>query len=71
VSQSGYNYIASASLTMHRDGTGTFTLTKVKVMYHPTEKIVFDRVRDVKGCVRVLASVLPDEVATAAGFTEG
>jgi hypothetical protein len=56
---------------MHRDGTGTFTLTKVKVMYHPTEKIVFDRVRDVKGCVRVLASVLPDEVATAAGFTEG
>ena len=69
--QVGYNDISSASLKMHRDGSGTFTLTKVKVMYLPQQKLVFDRVRDVKGCVRVLAKVLPDEVAADAGFMEG
>ena len=40
-------------------------------MYNPTEKVVFDRVRDVRGAVRVLAKVLPQEVAEDAGFAEG
>lgn len=66
-----YGDVASAALTMHRDGSGTFTLTKVKAMYHPTERVVFDRVRDVKGAERMLAQVLPPEVAQAAGFAEG
>ena len=66
-----YYDIASASLKMHRDGSGTFTLAKVKVMYRPTEYIVFDRVRDVRGAVRILAEVLPPEIASAAGFAEG
>ena len=64
-----YGDIASASLEMHRDGTGTFTFTKVKMMYHPTEHVVFDRVRDVRGAVRILEEVLPSEVlAEAKGF---
>ena len=63
--------MASASLTMDRDGSGTFSLTKVKAMYKPTERIVFDRVRDVRGAVRVLAKVLPEEIAMEAGFAEG
>ena len=69
--KSGYNDIAKAELKMHRDGSGTFTFTKVKFMYHPQEYIVFDRVQDVKGCERALAQVLPEEVAIEAGFTEG
>ena len=52
--KANYSDIASAKLTMHRDGSGTFTFT-VKIMYHPTEYVVFDRVRDVRGCCRVLA----------------
>merc|ERR1719375_2103432 len=55
-----YSDIATASLTMHRDGSGTFTFTKAKAMFRPIETIVFDRVRDVKGCVRTLALVLPE-----------
>jgi len=66
-----YNDISSAKLTMHRDGSGTFTFTKIKVMYHPTERVIFDRVRDVRGACRVLAEVLPHEVAEDAGFLEG
>lgn len=69
--KANYSDIASAKLTMHRDGSGTFTFTKVKIMYHPTEYVVFDRVRDVRGCCRVLAEVLPEDVAQAAGFLEG
>jgi len=69
--KSSYNDIAAAKLTMHRDGTGTFTFTKVKIMYHPTERIIFDRVRDVRGACRALAEVLPEEVAQEAGFLEG
>ena len=69
--KAAYGDVASASLTMHRDGSGTFTLTKVKAMYKPTERIVFDRVRDVRGAVRVLAKVLPEEIAMEAGFAEG
>lgn len=53
---------------MHKDGTGTFTFSKVKHMYRPIDKVTFDRVRDVRGASRVLAHVLPSEVATAAGF---
>ena len=49
-------------LTVHRDGSGTFTFTKTKMMYQPSERVVFDRVRDVRGVVRVLAQVLPHEV---------
>jgi hypothetical protein len=66
-----YSDIASAELRPHRDGTGTIVLTKTKLMYRPTERIVFDRVRDVRGAVRVLAEQLPDDVAQAAGFAEG
>jgi hypothetical protein len=69
--QVNYGDISSASLTMHRDGSGTFTFTKVKMMYQPTERVVLDRVRDVRGAVRVLAQVLPAEVAQAGGFSEG
>jgi hypothetical protein len=69
--KSNYSDIASAKLTMHRDGSGTFTFTKVKIMYHPTERIIFDRVRDVRGCCRMLAEVLPEDVAQDAGFLEG
>ena len=63
-----YGDIASASLKMHRDGSGTFTFTKVKMMYQPTEYVIFDRVRDVRGAVRTLEQVLPAEVVEAAGF---
>jgi len=66
-----YGDIVSATLTTHRDGTGTFVFTKIKAMYQPTERVTFDRVRDVKGAVRVLAKVLPSEVAEDAGFAEG
>ena len=69
--KSNYSDIASAKLTMHRDGSGTFTFTKVKIMYHPTERIIFDRVRDVRGCCRMLAEMLPEDVAQDAGFLEG
>ena len=69
--QANYSDIASAALQMHRDGSGTFTFTKTKLMYQPLERVVFDRVRDVRGAIRVLAEVLPEEVAQAAGFTEG
>lgn len=69
--KANYHDVAKAELKMHKDGSGTFTLTKVKLMYHPTEYVVFDRVRDVKGCVRALAHLLPEEVAMEAGFTEG
>jgi len=65
-----YGDIADAKLVSHRDGTGTITLRKVKLMYQPTEYITFDRVRDVKGVVRVLARMLPEEVASAAGFSD-
>jgi len=69
--QAPYSDIAAASLAMHRDGSGTFTFTKVKLMYKPTERVVLDRVRDVRGAVRVLAEKLPPEVAQEAGFAEG
>ena len=69
--QIDYGDVVSATLTTHRDGTGTFVFTKIKAMYQPTERITFDRVRDVKGAVRVLAKVLPSEVAEDAGFAEG
>ena len=69
--QASYNDISSAKLTMHRDGSGTFTFTKTKIMYRPVERVVFDRVRDVRGACRVLAEVLPEEVAQEAGFLEG
>lgn len=66
-----YSDIASAKLVMHKDGSGTFTFTKTKIAYHPTERVIFDRVRDVRGACRVLAQVLPEEVAQEAGFSEG
>ena len=69
--KAGYNDIASAKLTMHKDGSGTFTFTKIKVMYHPVERVIFDRVRDVRGACRILAEVLPEEVARDGGFLEG
>jgi len=65
-----YGDIRSANLTSHRDGTATVVLEKVKPMYAPAERITFDRVRDVRGLVRVLARMLPDEVSTAAGFAD-
>ena len=65
-----YGDIASANLVTHRDGTGTLTLKKVKLAYQPEERITFDRVRDVRGLVRVLAKVLPEEVAQDGGFTD-
>jgi len=66
-----YHDVVSATLTAHRDGTGTFVFTKMKAMYQPTERVTYDRVRDVKGAVRVLAKMLPPEVAEDAGFSEG
>ena len=63
--------LSKAELKMHRDGSGTFTFTKIKAMYAPTERVIFDRVRDVKGCVSVLGQLLPAEVAAEAGFSEG
>lgn len=67
-SQVNFGDISSASLQMHKDGSGTFTFTKVKMMYQPREYVVFDRVRDVRGAVRVLSDVLPPEVVESAGF---
>ena len=63
-----YHDVAAAELRPHRDGTGTIVLTKVKMMYQPTERVTFDRIRDVRGAVRVLGRMLPAEVASAAGF---
>jgi len=65
-----YSDIASAKLTPHRDGTATVVLTKTKVMYKPTERITFDRIRDVRGAERVLGRMLPGDVAHDAGFPE-
>ena len=56
---------------MHRDGSGTFIFVKATPLYSPTQRVMFDRVRDVKGCAAMLAEVLPQEVAEAAGFAEG
>lgn len=68
-SQVDYGDIQSASLQMHKDGSGTFTFNKVKVMYQPKEYVMFDRVRDVKGAIRVLEDKLPPEVLESAkGF---
>lgn len=63
-----YHDIASAELKSHKDGTATIVLTKTKVMYQPKVTITFDRVRDVRGVVRVLGQMLPQEVAQEAGF---
>lgn len=63
-----YHDIASAELKSHKDGTATIVLTQTKVMYQPTVRITFDRVRDVRGAVRVLSQMLPQEVAQEAGF---
>lgn len=63
-----YDEMRQASLQTHKDGTGTFTFVQVGRMYAHPKRITFDRIRDVKGCVRVLAEVLPEEVARDAGF---
>jgi len=65
-----YSDIRSADLTSHRDGTATVVLSKIKPLYAPAESITFDRVRDVRGMVRILGRMLPEEVATAAGFAD-
>jgi len=65
-----YHDIAKAELRPHRDGTATIVLTKVKLMYQPTERVTFDRIRDVRGAERVLSRVLPEDVAQAGGFPE-
>ena len=63
-----HSQIATANLTMHKDGTGTFAFTQAVSMYQRPKKVQFDRIRDVKGAVRVLGRVLPHEVARDAGF---
>jgi len=63
-----YGDVASAELRPHKDGTATIVLTKTKHMYALTERVTFDRIRDVRGAERVLGMLLPPDVALAGGF---